>query len=152
MSYTFTGKKRIRKSFAKRETILEVPYLLTTQLESYSHFLQQNRSADKRVDEGLQAAFSSIFPILSNNGYAELQFDQYILGEPEFDIPECQLRGITYAAPLRAKIKLVIFNKEGAKPEDREIKEVRENTVYMGEIPLMTPSGSFVIARCVLRA
>lgn len=145
MSYTFTGKKRIRKSFAKRETILEVPYLLTTQLESYSHFLQQNRSADKRVDEGLQAAFSSIFPILSNNGYAELQFDQYILGEPEFDIPECQLRGITYAAPLRAKIKLVIFNKEGAKPEDREIKEVRENTVYMGEIPLMTPSGSFVI-------
>ena len=146
MNYTFTEKKRIRKSFAKRETILEVPYLLTTQLESYDKFLQQDRAADKRVDEGLQAAFGSIFPIVSNNGYAELQFEQYILGEPEFDIPECQLRGITYAAPLRAKIKLVIFNKEGSsKVEDREIKEIRENTVYMGEIPLMTPSGSFVI-------
>ena len=146
MNYTFTEKKRIRKSFAKRETILEVPYLLTTQLESYDKFLQQDRAADKRVDEELQAAFGSIFAIVSNNGNAELQFEQYILGEPEFDIPECQLRGITYAAPLRAKIKLVIFNKEGSsKVEDREIKEIRENTVYMGEIPLMTPSGSFVI-------
>ncbi len=80
MNYTFTEKKRIRKSFAKRETILEVPYLLTTQLESYDKFLQQDRAADKRADEGLQAAFGSIFPIVSNNGYAELQFEQYILG------------------------------------------------------------------------
>ena len=110
MSYTFTEKKRIRKSFAKRETVLDVPYLLTTQLESYSKFLQQDCAPQKRKDEGLQAAFSSIFPIVSNNGYAELQFDQYVLGEPEFDIAECQLRGITYAAPLRAKIKLAIFN------------------------------------------
>ena len=88
MSYTFTEKKRIRKSFAKRETVLDVPYLLTTQLESYSKFLQQDRAPQKRQDEGLQAAFSSIFPIVSNNGYAELQFDQYVLGEPEFDIAE----------------------------------------------------------------
>lgn len=123
-----------------------MPYLLTTQIESYAKFLQQETAANARQDEGLQAAFSSIFPILSNNGYAELQFDQYVLGEPEFDIPECQLRGITYAAPLRAKIKLAIFNKEGSnKPEEREIKEIRANDVYMGEIPLMTPSGSFVI-------
>ena len=146
MSYTFTEKKRIRKSFAKRETVLDVPYLLTTQLESYSKFLQQDCAPQKRKDEGLQAAFSSIFPIVSNNGYAELQFDQYVLGEPEFDIAECQLRGITYAAPLRAKIKLAIFNKEGSnKVEERELKEIRANDVYMGEIPLMTPSGSFVI-------
>ena len=146
MSYTFTGKKRIRKSFAKRETVLEVPYLLTTQLESYSKFLQRDRTPEKRKDEGLQAAFNSIFPIVSNNGYAELQFDHYILGEPEFDIAECQLRGITYAASLRAVIKLAIFNKEGSnKIEEREIKEIRKNTVYIGEIPLMTPSGSFVI-------
>ena len=146
MSYTFTEKKRIRKSFAKREAVLDVPYLLTTQLESYSKFLQQNRAPQNRKDEGLQAAFSSIFPIVSNNGYAELQFDQYVLGEPEFDIAECQLRGITYAAPLRAKIKLAIFNKEGSnKVEERELKEIRANDVYMGEIPLMTPSGSFVI-------
>ena len=146
MSYSFTEKKRIRKSFAKRETVLDVPYLLTTQLESYGKFLQRDRVPSKRLNEGLQAAFNSIFPIVSNNGYAELQFDQYVLGEPEFDISECQLRGITYAAPLRAKIKLAIFNKEGSnKHDEREIKEVRVNDVYMGEIPLMTPSGSFVI-------
>ena len=146
MSYSFAEKKRIRKSFAKRETVLEVPYLLTTQLESYGKFLQQTAAPEQRLNEGLQAAFNSIFPILSNNGYAELQFEQYMLGEPVFDIAECQLRGITYAAPLRAKIKLAIFNKEGSnKPEEREIKEIRVNEVYMGEIPLMTPSGSFVI-------
>ena len=146
MSYSFAEKKRIRKSFAKRETVLEVPYLLTTQLESYGKFLQQTVAPEQRSNEGLQAAFNSIFPILSNNGYAELQFEQYMLGEPVFDIAECQLRGITYAAPLRAKIKLAIFNKEGSnKPEEREIKEIRVNEVYMGEIPLMTPSGSFVI-------
>ena len=144
--HLYRDKKRIRKSFAKRETVLDVPYLLTTQLESYSKFLQQDCAPQKRKDEGLQAAFSSIFPIVSNNGYAELQFDQYVLGEPEFDIAECQLRGITYAAPLRAKIKLAIFNKEGSnKVEERELKEIRANDVYMGEIPLMTPSGSFVI-------
>ena len=145
MSYTFTEKKRIRKSFAKRETVLDVPYLLTTQLESYEKFLQQGRAYDQRLnDEGLQAAFTSIFPILSNNGYAELDFVHYVLGEPLFDIPECQLRGITYAAPLRARIRLKIYDKE-TPVESKTIKEVRENEVYMGEIPLMTPSGSFVI-------
>ncbi len=144
MSYTFTEKKRIRKSFAKRETVLNVPYLLTTQLESYEKFLQQGRAFDQRLDdEGLQAAFTSIFPIESNNGFAELDFVHYVLGEPLFDIPECQLRGITYAAPLRARIRLKIYDRESA--ASKTIKEVRENEVYMGEIPLMTPSGSFVI-------
>ena len=146
MNYTFTEKKRIRKSFAKRETVLDVPYLLTTQLESYGKFLQKDKKTNVRASEGLQAAFNSIFPIVSNNGYAELQFEQYMLGEPVFDISECQLRGITYAAPLRAKIKLVIYNKEASnKNNEREVKEIRVNEVYMGEIPLMTPSGSFVI-------
>lgn len=145
MSYTFTEKKRIRKSFAKRESVLDVPYLLTTQLNSYNKFLQQDRPFDGREnDEGLQAAFTSIFPIVSNNGYAELDFVHYILGEPLFDIAECQLRGITYAAPLRARIRLKIYDKDSA-ASAKVIKEVRENDVYMGEIPLMTPSGSFVI-------
>lgn len=107
--------------------------------------MQRGRSFDQRLpDEGLQAAFTSIFPILSNNGYAELDFVHYVLGEPLFDIPECQLRGITYAAPLRARIRLKIYDKE-ASAESKTIKEIRENEVYMGEIPLMTPSGSFVI-------
>ncbi|WP_434777053.1 DNA-directed RNA polymerase subunit beta [Neisseria sp. Ec49-e6-T10] len=142
MSYSFTEKKRIRKSFAKRANVLDVPFLLATQLDSYSDFLQLNASYDKREDKGLQAAFSSIFPIVSHNGYARLEFVHYVLGEPVFDIQECQLRGITYAAPLRARIKLVILDKESSKPV---VKEIRENEVYMGEIPLMTPSGSFVI-------
>ena len=143
MAYSFTEKKRIRKSFAKRDNVLDVPFLLATQLDSYAKFLQQGASYDKRMDEGLQAAFNSIFPIVSHNGYARLEFVHYILGEPLFDIPECQLRGITYAAPLRARIRLVILDKESSKQD--VIKEVRENEVYMGEIPLMTPSGSFVI-------
>ena len=143
MAYSFTEKKRIRKSFAKRDNVLDVPFLLATQLDSYAKFLQQGTSYDKRMDEGLQAAFNSIFPIVSHNGYARLEFVHYILGEPLFDIPECQLRGITYAAPLRARIRLVILDKESSKQD--VIKEVRENEVYMGEIPLMTPSGSFVI-------
>ena len=143
MTYSFTEKKRIRKSFAKRENVLEVPFLLATQLDSYAKFLQQEKAYDKREDEGLQAAFNSIFPIVSHNGYARLEFVHYVLGEPLFDIPECQLRGITYAAPLRARIRLVILDKESSKQD--VVKEVRENEVYMGEIPLMTPSGSFII-------
>ena len=142
MSYSFTEKKRIRKSFAKRENVLDVPFLLATQIDSYAKFLQLENAFDQRTDDGLQAAFTSIFPIVSHNGYARLEFVHYTLGEPLFDIPECQLRGITYAAPLRARIRLVILDKEASKPT---VKEVRENEVYMGEIPLMTPSGSFVI-------
>ena len=117
MAYSFTEKKRIRKSFAKRDNVLDVPFLLATQLDSYAKFLQQGTSYDKRMDEGLQAAFNSIFPIVSHNGYARLEFVHYILGEPLFDIPECQLRGITYAAPLRARIRLVILDKESSKQD-----------------------------------
>ena len=142
MSYSFTEKKRIRKSFAKRETVLDVPFLLATQIDSYSEFLQLGVQYDKRENGGLEAAFRSIFPIVSNNGYARLDFAHYVLGDPPFDVPECQLRGITYAAPLRARIRLTILDKESSKPV---VKEVRENDVYMGEIPLMTQNGSFII-------
>lgn len=144
MSYSLTEKKRIRKSFAKRKNVLEVPFLLKTQLDSYTKFLQKEVAFDKRQDEGLQAAFNSIFPIVSHNGYAELDFVHYVLSDPLFDIPECQLQGITYASPLRARIRLKIYDKE-APAGSKTIKEIRENEVYMGEIPLMTPSGSFVI-------
>ena len=121
-------EKRIRKSFAKRENVLDVPFLLATQIDSYAKFLQLENAFDQRTDDGLQAAFNSIFPIVSHNGYARLEFVHYTLGEPLFDIPECQLRGITYAAPLRARIRLVILDKEASKPT---VKEVRENEVYM---------------------
>ncbi len=142
MAYTFTEKKRLRKSFASRTNTLPVPFLLATQLESYRAFLQEGRSRDERRNEGLQAAFTSIFPIESHSKNARLEYVSYMLGEPVFDIKECQQRGLTFCAPLRAKVRLVIMDKEASKPT---IKEVKEQEVYMGEIPLMTPTGSFVI-------
>ena len=142
MSYSFTEKKRIRKSFAKRASVLPIPFLLATQLESYEAFLQEDVPVEERENRGLQAAFTSIFPIESHSKNARLDFVSYILGTPPFDVKECQQRGLTYASPLRAKARLTIMDKESSKPVP---KEVREQVVYMGEIPLMTKTGSFVI-------
>ncbi len=142
MTYSFTEKKRIRKSYGKRRVVQEVPYLLATQLESYSAFLQAETSPDRRKEDGLQAAFKSIFPISSHNDMARLEFVSYVLGHPAFDVKECQQRGLTYCAPLRAKVRLVIMDREASKPT---VKEVKEQEVYMGEIPLMTTTGSFVV-------
>ncbi len=144
MSYSFTEKKRIRKSFASRPSVLEVPSLLDTQLRSYEEFLQANVApAARNATVGLQAAFSSIFPIRSHNGYACLKYVNYELAEPEFDVAECHLRGLTFSSRLRAKIRLEIYDREAAQPET--VKEIRENDVYMGEIPLMTEKGSFIV-------
>ena len=142
MPYSFTEKKRIRKSFAKREDVQAVPYLLATQLESYRTFLQSEKSPSKRKPEGLQSAFSSIFPIVSHNNMARLEFVSYSLADPAFDVKECQLRGLTFASSLRAKVRLVLMDREVSKPT---VKEIKEQEVYMGEIPLMTDTGSFVI-------
>lgn len=142
MSYSFTEKKRIRKSFAKRASVLPIPFLLATQLESYAAFLQEHVPESQRENQGLQAAFTSIFPIESHSKNARLDFVSYMLGTPPFDVKECQQRGLTYASPLRAKARLTIMDKEASKPT---AKEVREQVVYMGEIPLMTNTGSFVI-------
>jgi DNA-directed RNA polymerase subunit beta len=122
--------------------VLPVPFLLATQLESFAAFLQEYVPGESRKSEGLQAAFKSIFPIESHSKNARLEFVSYGLGEPPFDVKECQQRGLTFAAPLRAKVRLVIMDKEAAKPTP---KEVKEQEVYMGEIPLMTSTGSFVI-------
>src|SRR5690348_2760269 len=142
MTISLTERKRIRKSFAKRAIVQKVPFLIATQLESYTGFLQAHMPPDARKNEGLQAAFTSIFPISSHSGNARLEFVSYALGEPPFDVKECQQRGLTFASPLRAKVRLTILDKEAAKPT---IKEVKEQEVYMGEIPLMTNTGSFVI-------
>src|SRR5687768_793028 len=142
MSYSFTEKKRIRKSFAKRASVLPIPFLLATQIESYAAFLQAQVDPDRRVNQGLQAAFLSIFPIESHSKNARLDFVNYVLGAPPFDVKECQQRGLTYASPLRAKVRLTIMDKEASKPT---VREVKEQEVYMGEIPLMTNTGSFVI-------
>ncbi|MEZ0246354.1 MAG: DNA-directed RNA polymerase subunit beta, partial [Methylophilaceae bacterium] len=142
MSYSFTEKKRLRKSFAKRDSVQEVPYLLAMQLESYASFLQADVRQDKRKDDGLQATFSSVFPIVSHSGNARLDYVSYNLGDAPFDVKECQQRGLTFAAPLRVKVRLTIMDREASKPT---VKEVKEHEVYMGELPLMTENGSFVI-------
>ena len=141
MAYSFTERKRIRKSFAKRPNNHQVPYLLTTQLESYAKFLQESRGPADRLNEGLQSAFTSIFPIVSNNGFARMEFVQYNLSTPPFDVKECQQRGLTFHSALRAKVRLIINDREAP----TKVKEVKEQEVYMGEIPLMTDTGSFVI-------
>ena len=144
MAYTFTEKKRIRKDFGKRPSVLTVPNLLATQVNSYQDFLQMGIAADERGAVGLHAAFESVFPIKSHTGMAELQYVSYRLGTPAFDVKECQLRGVTYAAPLRVKMRLVIYDKD-APAKQKVVKDIKEQEVYMGEIPLMTEKGNFVI-------
>ncbi len=144
MAYTFTEKKRIRKDFGKRPTILSVPNLIATQVDSYQGFLQKGIAADERANKGLHAAFGSVLPIKSHTGKAELQYVSYRLGTPSFDVKECQLRGVTYAAPLRVKMRLVIYDKD-APAKSKVVKDIKEQEVYMGEIPLMTEKGNFVI-------
>ena len=144
MSYSFTEKKRIRNNFGKSIEVLDVPYLLATQINSYAEFLQADLPPTKRIDNGLHAAFSSVFPIESHSGYAVLEYISYRLGEPAFDVRECQQRGATYAAPLRVLVRLVIYDKESA-ASAKVVKDIREQEVFMGELPLMTDNGTFVI-------
>ncbi|MBE2294197.1 MAG: DNA-directed RNA polymerase subunit beta [Phycisphaerales bacterium] len=144
MAYTFTEKRRIRKDFGKRPSILEVPYLLAIQLDSYREFLQTEVPPGERRVVGLHAAFRSVFPIVSYSGNARLEYVSYRLGEPVFDVRECQLRGLTYAAPLRVRLRLVLMDKD-AEASTQKIKDIKENEVYMGELPLMTDNGTFVI-------
>ena len=144
MAYSFTEKKRIRKNFGKQPGILDVPYLLAIQLDSYRSFLQADVAEDRRNDVGLHAAFKSVFPISSYSGNASLEYVSYRLGEPVFDVKECQLRGLTYAAPLRIKVRLIVLDKEAAGAK-KPVKDVREQEVYLGELPLMTDNGTFII-------
>jgi DNA-directed RNA polymerase subunit beta len=145
MTYSYTEKKRIRNDFGKRNDILDVPFLLAIQIDSYRTFLQQGVQGQPiRKDVGLHAAFQSVFPIKSYNGNAELEYVSYRLGKPVFDVKECQLRGATYSAPLRVKVRLKIYDKD-APANSKVIKDIREQEVYMGEMPLMTDNGTFVI-------
>ncbi|PRY67723.1 DNA-directed RNA polymerase subunit beta [Halomonas ventosae] len=142
MAYSYTEKKRIRKDFGKLPQVMDVPYLLAIQLDSYYEFLQQDRSPEERLEIGLHAAFKSVFPIASFSGNAALEYVSYRFGTPAFDVKECQLRGVTYSAPLRVKVRLIIYDKDSS---NKAIKDIKEQEVYMGEIPLMTENGTFVI-------
>src|SRR5579885_3380667 len=144
MSYSFTEKKRIRKSFGKRPQVLDVPPLLAIQTDSYREFLQQNRAESLREDHGLHAALKSVFPIVSYSGNAALEYVSYRLGEPPFDERECRSRGMSYGAPLRVLVRLVIYDQDSP-ASNKAVKYVKEQEVYMGEVPLMTDNGTFII-------
>jgi DNA-directed RNA polymerase subunit beta len=140
--YTFTEKKRIRKGFGKLSEKMEFPYLLQIQIDSYEKFLQVDSDEHDRARSGLHSAFSSVFPIVSYSGNAALEYIDYSLGEPAFSVRESVVRSITYAAPLKVKVRLIIYDKDNS---NRSVKDVKEQEVYMGEIPLMTDNGTFVI-------
>ena len=142
MAYSYTEKKRIRKDFGKLQSPMDIPYLLAIQIDSYKQFTQADVTPEERLDQGLHAAFKSVFPIVSYSGKALLEYVSYRLGKPEFDVSECVLRGATYAVSLRVKVRLIIYEKESTA---KVIKDIKEQEVYMGEIPLMTDSGTFVI-------
>src|SRR3954453_1265589 len=141
--YSYTEKKRIRKNFGKRESVLNVPYLLTMQQDSYVAFLQKDVPPQKRKPEGLQAAFLSAFPIVSHNSMVEMKFIEFNIAKPPFDVRECQQRGLTFAAAVRAKLQMIIYDRESAPA--KVVKEIKEQEVYMGEVPLMTDYGSFIV-------
>jgi len=173
MAYTFTEKKRIRKSFGKRQGILDVPPLLAIQTDSYAQFLQLDESRALHAElsahaggavaggrllseeqeraiidrhlrrAGLHAAFQSVFPIKSYSGHATLEYVYYYLGEPVFDVKECQVRGLTYAAPIRVRLRLRVMDKES--PGASRVKRAIEQEVYLGELPLMTENGTFIV-------
>ena len=144
MTYSFTEKKRIRKEFGKRPAVLEVPFLLAIQVDSYREFLQEGASPNSREDKGLHAALKSVFPISSYSGNAALEYVSYRLGEPPFDERECRQRGMSFGAPLRVTVRLVIYDKDSP-ASNKAIKYVKEQEVYMGELPLMTDTGTFII-------
>ncbi|TVQ37372.1 MAG: DNA-directed RNA polymerase subunit beta [Wenzhouxiangella sp.] len=144
MSYSFTEKKRIRKDFGKHPQVLDVPFLLSTQIESYKQFLQVDRPEHERSEIGLHGALSSVFPIVSYSGNAALEYVSYKLGDPEFDVTECKLRGMSYGAPLRVTVRLVIYDKDSP-ARNKKVKEVKEQDVYMGDLPLMTDTGTFIV-------
>ena len=144
MAYSYTEKKRIRKDFGKHPKVMDLPPLLAMQLNSYRKFLQLDIAPEERADKGLQAAFKSVFPIVGFSGSAMLEYVSYRLVNPVFDVKECQLRGITYASSVRVKVRLVIYDKE-AGLNKKIVKDIKEQEVYMGEIPLMTKTGAFVI-------
>src|SRR5579885_3445892 len=137
-----TSNLRVRRSFGKIKKIIDIPNLIEIQKRSYDEFLQHGVPADQRQEVGLQAVFKSVFPIKDFNETASLEFVSYELGEPKYDVEECHQRGMTFAAPVKVKIQLVIWDVEQGR---RSIKNVKEQEVYFGEIPLMTPNGTFMV-------
>ena len=142
MSYSYTEKRRIRKNFGRLPKVMKLPKLIETQLESYSQFLQQHVEVGARENKGLEEVFQTLFPITSVSGNAALEYVSYELGKPGYTVQECLIQGLSYSAPLRIVVRLVIYDRD---TNFQEVKDVKEGEVFMGEVPLMTENGSFVI-------
>ena len=142
MSYSYTEKRRIRKNFGRLPKVMKLPKLIETQLDSYTQFLQQHVEAGARENKGLEEVFQTLFPITSVSGNAALEYVSYELGRPGYTVQECLIQGLSYSAPLRIVVRLVIYDRD---TNFQEVKDVKEGEVFMGEVPLMTENGSFVI-------
>src|SRR6476660_4660184 len=144
MAISFNGQKRIRRSFGRIPEVARMPNLIEVQKSSYDHFLQIGVTADKRESVGLQEVFKSVFPIKDFAERAELQFVKYELEYPKYDVEECQQRGMTFAAPLKVTLRLVVWDVD-EETGARSIRDIKEQDVYMGDMPLMTKNGTFII-------
>src|SRR5580704_14713176 len=144
MAQTFTGRKRVRKFFGKIHEVAEMPNLIEVQKASYDQFLLIAEPAGGRPDEGLQAVFKSVFPITDFSSTSMLEFVRYEFEPPKYDVDECRQRGMTFAAPIKVTLRLIVFDVDEA-AGTRSIRDVKEQEVYLGEIPLMTSNGSFII-------
>ena len=155
MANTFTGRKRVRKHFGRLSETVEMPNLIEVQKTSYETFLQREVSLKSRTDTGLQEVFKSVFPIHDFSERGTLEFVSYEFEDPKYDVEECQQRGMTYAAPLKVTLRLVVWDID-EETQARSIRDVKEQDVYMGDMPLMTSNGTFVInapiARRILRS
>ncbi|HZC17300.1 MAG TPA: DNA-directed RNA polymerase subunit beta, partial [Caulobacteraceae bacterium] len=144
MAQSFTGRKRIRKSFGRIPEAVQMPNLIEVQRSSYEQFLQREVRPPQRRDEGIEAVFKSVFPIKDFNERATLEYVSYEFEEPKYDVEECVQRDMTYAAPLKVKLRLIVFEMD-EETGARSVKDIKEQDVYMGDIPLMTDKGTFVV-------
>jgi DNA-directed RNA polymerase subunit beta len=144
MAQTFTGRKRVRKFFGHIREVAEMPNLIEVQKASYDQFLQVDEPKGGRPDEGLQSVFKSVFPISDFSGSSLLEFVKFTFEPPKYDVDECRQRGMTFAAPLKVTLRLIVFDVDpdtGAK----SVKDIKEQDVYMGDMPLMTMNGTFIV-------
>src|SRR5215472_12993394 len=144
MTLSFTGRKRLRKRFGKMVELAEMPNLIEVQKQSYDQFLQVHKPDGGRLDEGLQAVFSSVFPIQDFSETSRLEYVDYYFEEPKYDVEECQQRSMTFAAPLKVTLRLIVFEVE-PETQAKSVKDIKEQDVNMGDVPFMTENGTFVV-------
>jgi DNA-directed RNA polymerase subunit beta len=144
MAQTFTGRKRVRKFFGKIAEVATMPNLIEVQKASYDQFLQIEEPVGGRPDDGLQAVFKSVFPISDFAGTSMLEFVKYEFEAPKYDVDECRQRGMTFAAPLKVTLRLIVFDVD-PETQAKSVKDIKEQDVYMGDIPLMTSNGTFIV-------